>query len=167
MAFSKLRSGNNYRYTEKMKSNMLPTNWDVIAHYHYVREKMMAEDAKLVNSKFPNFNEVKQEVISDIKSVWTLSSLPVISDKRIEKRIKLLLGSFNKEKKKASKSGTRIQDAVFAELFDICTCKCDISLISVQGRTEKIPCRCPKERRIPCQGNYTLNTKSLLIPADN
>ena len=47
-----------------MKSNMLPTNWDVIAHYHYVREKMMAEDAKFVNSKFSNFSEVKQEVIS-------------------------------------------------------------------------------------------------------
>ena len=62
----------------------------------------MSKDAQFVNSKFPNLNEVKHEVIREIKSVWTLSSLPVISDKWIEERIKLLLGTFKKQKKKAS-----------------------------------------------------------------
>jgi len=150
MALNKLRSAKNY--SEKMKCNMLPTDWNVISHFHYVREKMMMEDARFVNNKFPTFNEVKSEVINNIKTIWSSSSLPYVSDKRIEERLKSLLDVFKKEKRKASKTGADVESASFSNLFDICTCKCELTGIETKDKNEKVSCKCPKERRIPCQG---------------
>jgi len=53
---NKLRSANNY--SEKMKFNMLPTDWHVISHFHFVQGKAMMEDPWFVSNRFPTFNEV-------------------------------------------------------------------------------------------------------------
>jgi len=108
---NKLRSANNY--SDKMKFNMLTTDWNVISHFHFVQEKMKMEDLRFVNNRFPTFNEVKNEVIKDIKTIWTSSSLPYVSVKRIEEQLKLLLYDFKKEKKKASKSGADVECVSF------------------------------------------------------
>jgi len=51
LTVNKLRSANNY--SDKMKFNMLPTDWNVISHFHFVQEKMKMEDSQFVNNRYP------------------------------------------------------------------------------------------------------------------
>ena len=149
------RSGSVSIHANKLKCNVLPTNWDVIAHFHYIRDKIMVEDPSFVNNKFPSFNQLKLGVIKDIKAVWASSSLPYVSDKRIEDRLKSILQKFKKAKFKASKKGTKVNgtDDIFPNLFDICTCKSDLSKISTTARVEKNSWKCP---RVFCQGKFLI-----------
>ena len=50
------RSASVSIYANKLKCNVLPTNWDVIAHFHYIRDKMMAEDVLLTINSHPSTN---------------------------------------------------------------------------------------------------------------
>jgi len=102
LTVNKLRSANNY--SDSVKFNMLPTDWNVISHFHFVQEKMKTRDSRFVNNRFPTFNEVKNEVIKDIGKIQTSSSIPYVSDKRIEEQLKPLLFDFKKKKKKALKT---------------------------------------------------------------
>jgi len=98
LTVNKLRSANNY--SDKMKFIMLPTDWNVISHIHFVQETMKMEDSRFDNNRFPTFNEVTK----DIRTIWTSSSLPYVHDKRIEEQLKSLLYDFKKRKKKALKN---------------------------------------------------------------
>jgi len=101
------------KYSDKMKFNMLLTDWNVISHFNFVREKMMMKDSRFVNNRFSTFNEAKNEVIKDIRTIWTSSSIPYVSDKKIEEQLKSLLYDFKKERKKASKTGADVECVSF------------------------------------------------------
>jgi len=81
LTVNKLRSVNNY--SDKIKFNMLPTDWSAISHFHFVQEKMKMEYSRFVNNRFLTFNDVKNEIIKGIRTIWTSSSLPNVNDKRI------------------------------------------------------------------------------------
>jgi len=55
------------------------------------------EDLRFDHNRFPTFNKVKNEVIKDIRTIWTSSSIPYVSDKRTEEQLKSLLYDFKKE----------------------------------------------------------------------
>jgi len=55
------------------------------------------EDPRFVNNRFPTFNEV----IKDIRTIWTLYHMQV--DKRIEQQLKSLLYDFKKRQRKLEK----------------------------------------------------------------
>jgi len=74
---------------------------------------MKRKNSRFVNNRFPTFNEVKNEVIKDIGTIWISSSIPYVSDKRIEEQLKLLLYDFKKEKKKASKTAAVVECVSF------------------------------------------------------
>jgi len=55
---NKLGSANNY--SDKIKFNMLSTDWNVISHFHFVQEKMMTEDSRFINNRFPTLMKLKR-----------------------------------------------------------------------------------------------------------
>jgi len=60
----------------KMKFNMLPTNCNVISHFHFAREKMMMENPRFINNSFPTLNEVKlKHPIQSIICQWQRMSV--------------------------------------------------------------------------------------------
>lgn len=121
-------------------STVLPTYEDVMKHYLFIRLEMLQK-----SNKEPDFAEIANVVISDVKTIWIKACLPVLSDRRIFQMLKDYHAKFRKIKKYPTSRGNSKSILFAAEakikLFDICYCKCtDFNCCNC---AEKVP---PKER---------------------
>lgn len=123
------------------KTNLLPTYEDMIRCYQSVHLELKGE-----GSKQPEVRAVANIVAEKIEGIWTRSSIPTVTRKRI---IDMILQYNNKyqsmikpiKRRKTTHLDEKLEkfklDA--KRLFDICSCKCLSSLA----------CNCTKERKIP------------------
>lgn len=107
--------------SQKLNNNLLPTYCDIIKHYLWIRNDLIA----LHNGKDPSIKEVSEIVSNDVESIWNKASLPTISHQQVVAR---LISYYNKYKStKKLRSETKKQEFYqdsLQKLFDIATCKC-------------------------------------------
>ena len=126
---------------KKLVENILPTNGEVIEHYHHIRQLLIDTKAKFSKTP-PGFSDIKKIVISDIMNSWKRASLIVIeTNKLVEK--------FSIAKKQVKKfKCSSINDAWLDELFDLSKCRYDIPSTYYTFRG-KLLCKCDFDVRIP------------------
>ena len=67
--------------------NTLPTNREVIEHFYHVWQVLMDAESEF-SAKGPEFNDIKQVVISDVVDLWRKASLAVIKAKSAQNKLK-------------------------------------------------------------------------------
>ena len=67
-------------FRKKLVGNTLPTNREVIEHFHHVRQVLMDTESKF-SAKRPGFNGINQVVISGVVDLWRKASIVVIEAK--------------------------------------------------------------------------------------
>lgn len=126
---------------KKLPVNVLPTYSDVIQYYSFIRN-----EKKSNTSKEPTVKEIASVVCNDVMEVWNRASLPIVSQKRVQKLIETyhqtyrgLLKSFKgRQGNESYKKKMANFKADANKLFDICSCKCN-----------PVKCNCQKERKVP------------------
>lgn len=122
-----------------LKTNVLPTQEEVMKFYEWTRQQLKIEK----NGKDPSFADVATIITSKLEEIWASASIPIVSHTRIIQIIK----SFREKCKKINKSHSKPS---FAEkvkefriqsqkLFDISYCKCP----------DFDACVCPREKKVP------------------
>ena len=115
----------------------------VIRFYIFVRNAL-----KKSTNKDPSFSEIADKVVRKLKVVWKNTSIPIVSNQRIEQMLKCLHAKYrNKLKPHKSRNGSQAYKAKIEtfkleaqnKLFRIAACKC--KLLS--------NCTCSKERKVP------------------
>ena len=134
------------RKAKEMKRNTLPLQKEGIWHFEYLKQKLRENSIKF-ERKLPVYNDVKEQLLEDVISLWKKSSLPVLSKIRTEAKIKDLIQKWKLALKRAMKSKSELkEDEWMSQLFDICKCKCKYDEVKVhQG---KVLCSCPFEDRV-------------------
>ena len=123
------------RKAKEMKRNTLPLQKEVIWHFEYLKQKLREKSIKF-ERKLPVYNDVKEQLLEDVISLWKKSSLPVLSKIRTEVKIKDLIQKWKLALKRARKSKSELkEDGWMSQLFDICKCKCKYDEVKVhQGK---------------------------------
>ena len=83
----------------KLERYKLPLNIDVINHYFYLRKSYSECKQEFLN-KMPGFNDLRNEIVNDVISIWQAASLPIISYSRIQTKLKGLVAKFERAKKR-------------------------------------------------------------------
>lgn len=119
----------------EMPKNQLPTDQDVLKNYYFI----------IKNKNIP-FRDQKKTTINVlvplISSIWTQSSIPFVSEYRIEQKIEKLIERHNlliKNKNKPNFECKRQEflNSLSSNLFDIARCKCTVT------------CLCDKQNKVP------------------
>ena len=84
---------------KELEKNMLPLNSNVVGHYFYLRNQLTVTNSKYFN-KLPYYEDVKDQLLLDVLSIWTKASLLVLSKQRIEAKLKDLIDRYNALRKK-------------------------------------------------------------------
>jgi len=133
---------------DSLPDNVLPTNGNVLNHYHHLRKELTKTDPRFFKV-LPSFLDVKQKLISDIFGIWLKAGLPVISEVRVVSKFKKILNQFKTARKKAvNLNEQEIKEAWLDLLFDISKCKCPIPP-KPNVYNGKLSCLCAWEDRIP------------------
>jgi len=133
---------------EELKSNVLPTNSDVVSHYFYLREKYSDTIPKYLN-KLPAYRDVQDDLINDITGLWNKASLPIVSIQRVDAKLKDLIKQFEAARRKVKRrGGDKINESWLNNLFDISKCKCCIPEIP-KVCNKRVVCGCDWLDRIP------------------
>lgn len=122
----------------KFSQNQLPTCKDVYLHFLCLRDEFI-ENGNLNPSQV----QVIDKVASDVENVWKSASLPTISHKAVREKIQSNIVAKVKSlskvpKERRSSACVKVQE--FDKVFDICTCKCNV--------TASVACSCPKRKKI-------------------
>ena len=67
---------------KKLVKNVLPTNREVIQHYHYIGQLLIDTEPKF-RKVAPGFSDIKEIVMRDVVELWRRASLPVIKTKSV------------------------------------------------------------------------------------
>ena len=132
-----------------MKGDRLPLAAEVLDYYSFLRRSKSESNPKFL-LQLPNFVDVKNQLISDVIGLWGKASLPIISTKRVETKLKELIKKYTlalKRVKKIKQKDLSGEKWLF-ELFDLSRCKCNISN-HPKVRQTKMLCPCPFEKRVP------------------
>ena len=109
----------------------LPTSADVLLHYQHIRFELRNQRH---TQKEPSVhNEILPTLRSDIKEIWDIATIPVISDERVLFKLRKLHEEYNlllKQPKARMESQAYLRrlstfKADCATLFDIAACKCN------------------------------------------
>ncbi|KAK4883922.1 hypothetical protein RN001_000193 [Aquatica leii] len=106
---------------------MLPTYADIIRHYLFIRQKLLNQ-----NKQEPSLGDVCLPLTRELKTLWDKSSIAVVSDQEILRKIREYHKKYRDIKKLTNKDGKLnmskkvIQFREFGEknLLDISLCKC-------------------------------------------
>ena len=122
-----LRSGDieSLLFRKKLVGNTLPTNSEVIEHFYHVRQVLMDTESKF-SAKEPEFNGIKQVVISDVVDLWRKASLAVIKAKSTQNKLNNVTEKFVTARKRAKKFKCSINEDWFSNLFDLSRFRCEI-----------------------------------------
>lgn len=132
-----------FGHGEDLWHRVLPTYETVMRCYIFVRN-----DLKKSTNKDPSFSEIADKVVERLKVVWKNTSIPTVSNQRIEQMLKCYHAKYRNilkpHKGRSDSQAYRAKLEAFKleaqnKLFDIAACKC------------KLPsnCACPKERKVP------------------
>ena len=133
---------------KQMKDNILPTNFEVVQHYFYLRKNLADSDSKF-SSKTPSFSDLKDSVVNDVIAVWSKASLPTVSRQRVVGQSRNLISKFEAARKRAKRrKSSEVSEEWLQNLFDISKCKCPIEE-SPKIRSNKLLCSCDFKDRIP------------------
>ena len=128
-----------FGYPRKFNQQQLPTVQEVYLHYLAVSNEL-----KIKGQPIPGQSMIANQVATDIEHIWFRASIPTISHKAVrEKIIRCVVSKAQAQSKVAAqrrKKNCSLPD-VFTKLFDIATCKCDLS---ATGK-----CSFPKSHKIP------------------
>ena len=131
-----------------IKGNVLPTNFEVVQHYFYLRKKLEDSDPKF-SSKTPSFSDLKDSLVNDVTAVWNKASLPIVTRQRVSGQCKNLVTKFQAARKRAKRRKlNEVSEEWLQNLFDISKCKCPIEESS-KLRNKKLLCSCDFKDRIP------------------
>lgn len=129
-----------FGHPDLLGENTLPSYKDVMKHYLFTRQKLKEEIGKN-----PAVSDICSKVAPEIINIWKKSSIPTVSERRVEQ---MLMSYYTKYKNLLKSRGKRSSHFVksvqkFAEksknLFDLAACKCsDFSNCSCE-RLKKVP----------------------------
>lgn len=123
--------------------SVLPTKLDVLKYFEWVRNQL-----KLEGCYQPAKRVIAMRVALKIEELWKKASIPVCTTDNI--RYMILKLHEQGEKLKKSSGGTRkhlktykvsvekFKSNIVNNLFDICSCKCDLN-----------NCHCPAAKKVP------------------
>ena len=134
---SKTKLNHVNAYPAFMSENQLPTRKEVLLHFYKHKEN------------FPQnkeFNQLKGPIVETMLKIYRKVPQATISQKRIEIKLKELIGEYNGVKKLLQNS-VKVQSFIekSSELFDISACKCKMEAKFAHG---KMICSCPSENKI-------------------
>ena len=134
---------------EDLKGDRLPLAAEVLGYYNFLRRSESESNPKFL-LQLPNFTDVKNQLISDVIGLWGKASLPIISTKRVETKLKELIKKYTLALKRVRKTKEKdlSGEKWLFELFDLSRCKCKISDHPKIHQT-KVLCPCPFEDRVP------------------
>jgi len=132
----------------KLAGNVLPTTREVLEHYYYIRQVLMDTDPNFLTS-VPSFSDVQDLVQAEVKALWEKASLPIVNSKSVQNKLKRVFERFAAARKRAKKlKSLSVDEEWLDSLFDISTCRCDISE-TCQTYKDRCLCSCKFESRIP------------------
>ena len=128
-------------YPSALKSNVLPTNGDILRHWKLL--KMSDEKPGAI----PKRHVLTTKISSNVVEIWNSASIPAIQTwsilRRIDSLIDQYLGILKSMKRDSSREKFRNKLSEFEEnlrlLFDVAQCQC-------AGLEE---CKCPKYKKVP------------------
>ena len=132
-----------FGHGEDLWHRELPTYERVMRFYIFVRNAL-----KKSTNKDRSFSEIADKVVKKLKVIWKSTSIPTVSNQRIEQMLKCYHAKYrNILKLHKSRNGSQTYKAKIEtfkleaqnKLFDIAACKC--KLLS--------NCACSKERKVP------------------
>lgn len=127
-----------FGHSTQLKDNVLPSYADIIRYFLYIRKTN-------INMSIINIAAI---IGKEVLLVWQKASLPVLSQRRINKMIvdyhfkyKNILKSINSTHKSLDFNAivNSFKTDAINSLFDICSCKC----------FNFTTCTCPKEQKVP------------------
>ena len=118
-----------FGYACNLPTNVLPTYMDVMRHYQHVKLTLEAQ-----GNLAPSVSEIASICSSDIESLWTKASIPIVSHTRVLKLIRTFHDEFRrlmkpykgrKSEKKYVEKLKKFENKCREKLFDIAACKCN------------------------------------------
>ena len=149
MPVTRHEAASTQKLDEDLKGDRLPLAAEVLGYYNFLRRSESESNPKFL-LQLPNFTDVKNQLISDVIGLWGKASLPIISTKRVETKLKELIKKYTLALKRVRKTKEKdlSGEKWFFELFDLSRCKCKISDHPKIHQT-KVLCPCPFEDRVP------------------
>ena len=92
---------------EDFKGDRLPLAAEVLDYYSFLRRSKSESNPKFL-LQLPNFVDVKNQLISDVIGLWGKASLPIISTKRVETKLKELIKKYTLALKELKRLNKRI-----------------------------------------------------------
>ena len=127
--------------------NVLPMYEQILKYYAWIRFQ------KKENKKEPTFNEIADVVAVKLEHIWKKASIPTVSRDRILKMLRTfhtkymnLIKPYKERQNKISyqEKVRSFQTETKGTLFDIASCKCDLS-------STMTLCSCDKLRKFPAE----------------
>ena len=149
MPVTRHEAASTQKLDEDLKGDRLPLAAEVLGYYNFLRRSESESNPKFL-LQLPNFTDVKNQLISDVIGLWGKASLPIISTKRVETKLKELIKKYTLALKRVRKTKEKdlSGEKWLFELFDLSRCKCKISDHPKIHQT-KVLCPCPFEDRVP------------------
>jgi DNA-binding protein YbaB len=125
---------------KKLPDNVLPTYRDIARYFLYLKE----------NTSLRGNNAIYMQITIDVQRLWRKASLPIISEKAIQHKVKRFIDKGTKLVR--SKTSTNLTNAYknqMAGVFDICACQCKTAEQSSSSGYAKIECTCRREEKVP------------------
>ena len=108
---------------QKLKGNMLPTYYDIIKYYLWVRNDLLC----INNGKDPSIKEVCEIISVDVKKLWEKASIPIVTHQQVVSRLILYYNKYKSMKKLRDETKKKeFYNEALKKLFDIAICKCTL-----------------------------------------
>lgn len=143
---SDFRAKNLVLQPKKLPDDQLPTESGVIQAILYEKE----------NSDVGP-NQIFVKIALEIEQLWTLTTIPIIKQKSIVRKVNVLYTQYTKQFKSVKRATfepahQEFVDKAASQLFHICSCKCE----------DVYQCSCPRDSKVPKnEREFLIDQKSI------
>ena len=103
MPVTRHEAASTQKLDEDLKGDRLPLAAEVLGYYNFLRRSESESNPKFL-LELPNFTDVKNQLISDVIGLSGKASLPIISTKRVETKLKELIKKYTLALKRVRKT---------------------------------------------------------------